>query len=197
MAISEKAVEFLGNSLATGKSIPGQSLTNDPKQPYKWEQPPEFVNSKEASLYIFETITVPETTSNLLLSVVNGVGVIDLASIILYSGFLEGKWNPDLMSLLMEPTMYMIMALAEKANIKYIVDTGEDDKEPEITGEQQEKTLKSGLTALQEIKNQTINRINPQTIPVEVREQIEQIELPKGLLEKQEQPNSLLGKEDK
>ena len=51
MAISEKAVEFLGNSLATGKSVPGQSLTNDPKQPYKWEQPPEFVNSKEASLY--------------------------------------------------------------------------------------------------------------------------------------------------
>jgi len=148
-------------------------------------------------LYLFSVLTTPETVSNLLESVSNGVGVIDLASIVLYSGFLEGKWNPDLMSLLMEPTMYMIMALAEKANIKYIVDTGEDDKEPEITGEQQEKTLKSGLTALQEIKNQTINRINPQTIPVEVREQIEQIELPKGLLEKQEQPNSLLGKEDK
>ena len=42
-----------------------------------------------------------------------------------------------------------------------------------------------------------INKINPQTIPVEVRQQIEQIELPKGLLEKQEQPNSLLSKEDK
>ena len=197
MAISEKAVEFLGNSLAKGKSVPGQSLTNDPKQPYKWEQPPEFVNTKEASLYVFSVLTTPETIPNLLESVSKGVGVIDLASIVLYSGFLEGKWNPDLMSLLMEPTMYMIMALAEKANIKYIVDTREDDKEPEITGEQQEKTLKSGLTALQEIKNQTINRINPQTIPVEVREQIEQIELPKGLLEKQEQPNSLLGKEDK
>ena len=197
MAISEKAVEFLGNSLAKGKSVPGQSLTNDPKQPYKWEQPPEFVNTKEASLYVFSVLTTPETIPNLLESVSKGVGVIDLASIVLYSGFLEGKWNPDLMSLLMEPTMYMIMALAEKANIKYIVDTREDDKEPEITGEQQEKTLKSGLTALQEIKNQTINRINPQTIPVEVREQIEQIELPKGLLEKQEQPNSLLSKEDK
>jgi hypothetical protein len=197
MAISEKAVEFLGNSLATGKAVPGQSLTNSPEQPYKWEQPPEFVNTKEASLYVFGVLTTPETVPNLLESVANGVGVVDLASIVLYSGFLEGKWNPDLMTLLMEPTMYMIMALAEKANIKYVVDTGDDDKEPEITGEQQEKTFKRGLTALEEIKNQTVNRINPQTIPVEVREQIEQIELPKGLLEKQDQPNSLLSKEDK
>jgi|11_taG_2_1085331.scaffolds.fasta_scaffold05363_3 hypothetical protein len=197
MAISEKAVEFLGNSLATGKAVPGQSLTNSPEQPYKWEQPPEFVNTKEASLYVFSVLTTPETVPNLLESVANGVGVVDLASIVLYSGFLEGKWNPDLMTLLMEPTMYMIMALAEKANIKYVVDTGDDDKEPEITGEQQEKTFKRGLTALEEIKNQTVNRINPQTIPVEVREQIEQIELPKGLLEKQDQPNSLLSKEDK
>ena len=197
MAISEKAVEFLGNSLATGKAVPGQSLTNSPEQPYKWEQPPEFVNTKEASLYVFSVLTTPETVPNLLESVANGVGVVDLASIVLYSGFLEGKWNPDLMTLLMEPTMYMIMALAEKANIKYVVDTGDDDKEPEITGDQQEKTFKRGLTALEEIKNQTVNRINPQTIPVEVRQQIEQIELPKGLLEKQEQPDSLLSKEDK
>ena len=197
MAISEKAVEFLGNSLATGKAVPGQSLTNSPEQPYKWEQPPEFVNTKEASLYVFSVLTTPETVPNLLESVANGVGVVDLASIVLYSGFLEGKWNPDLMTLLMEPTMYMIMALAEKANIKYVVDTGDDDKEPEITGEQQEKTFKRGLTALEEIKNQTVNKINPQTIPVEVKQQIEQIELPKGLLEKQEQPNSLLSKEDK
>lgn len=197
MAVSEKAVEFLGNSLATGKAIPGQSLTNSPDQPYKWEQPPEFVNTKEASLYVFSVLTTPETVPNLLESVASGVGVVDLASIVLYSGFLEGKWNPDLMTLLMEPTMYMIMALAEKANIKYVVDTGDDNKEPEITGEQQEKTFKKGLTALEEIKNQTVNRINPQTIPVEVREQIEQIELPKGLLEKQDQPNSLLSKEDK
>lgn len=194
MAISEKAVEFLGNSLATGKAVPGQSLTNSPEQPYKWEQPPEFVNTKEASLYVFSVLTTPETVPNLLESVASGVGVVDLASIVLYSGFLEGKWNPDLMTLLMEPTMYMIMALAEKANIKYVVDTGDDEKEPEITGEQQEKTFKRGLTALEEIKNQTVNRINPQTIPVEVREQIEQIELPKGLLEKQDQPNSLLSK---
>ena len=196
MAVSEKAIEFLGNSLATGKAIPGQSLTNSPDNKYKWEQPPEFTNHKEASLYVFSVLTTPETVPNLLESVANGVGVIDLASIVLYSGFLEGKWNPDLMALLMEPTMYMIMALAEKANIKYVVDSGDDEQEPEITSEQQEKSFKKGLTALEEIKKETVTKINPQAIPVEIREKLETIKLPKGLLDRKEKPESLLNKED-
>ena len=115
MAISEKATNFMGSSLAKGKAIAGQSLTNSPDQPYNWERPAEHSNPNEAMMYVFETLTVPETTANILLSISNGVGVIDIASITLYSGFLEGKWNPDTMLLLMEPTMYMIMALAEKA----------------------------------------------------------------------------------
>jgi hypothetical protein len=196
MAVSEKAIEFLGNSLATGKAIPGQSLTNSPDDKYKWESPPEFTNHKEASLYVFSVLTTPETIPNLLESVANGVGVIDLASIVLYSGFLEGKWNPDLMALLMEPTMYMIMALSEKANIKYVVDSGDDEQEPEITSEQQEKSFKKGLTALEEIKKETVKKINPQAIPVEIREKLETIELPKGLLDRKERPESLLNKED-
>jgi len=196
MAVSEKAVEFLGNSLATGKAVPGQSLTNSPDDKYKWESPPEFTNHKEASLYVFSVLTTPETIPNLLESVANGVGVIDLASIVLYSGFLEGKWNPDLMALLMEPTMYMIMALSEKANIKYVVDSGDDEQEPEITSEQQEKSFKKGLTALEEIKKETVKKINPQAIPVEIREKLETIELPKGLLDREERPESLLNKED-
>jgi hypothetical protein len=196
MAVSEKAIEFLGNSLATGKAVPGQSLTNSPEDKYKWESPPEFSNHKEASLYVFSLLTTPETVPNLLESVANGVGIIDLASIVLYSGFLEGKWNPDLMALLMEPTMYMIMALAEKANIKYVVDSGDDEQEPEITSEQQEKSFKKGLTALEEIKKETVNKINPQAIPIEIKEKLETIELPKGLLDRKERPESLLNKED-
>ena len=141
MAISEKATEFLGNSLATGRPIPGQSLTNSPEQPYKWEQPPEFVNTKEASLYVFGVLTTPETVPNLLESVASGVGVVDLASIVLYSGFLEGKWNPDLMTLLMEPTMYMIMALAEKAEIDYVLESDKELNKKPTSGEENLKTL--------------------------------------------------------
>ena len=196
MATSEKAINFIQGNLERGQAIPGQSLTNSPDQPYNWEKPAEYSNPREAMLYVFETLTVPETTTNVLLSLSNGVGVIDIASITLYSGFLEGKWNPDLMTMLMEPTMYMIMALSEKANIKYVVDSGDDEQEPEITSEQQEKSFKKGLTALEEIKKETVKKINPQAIPVEIREKLETIELPKGLLDRKERPESLLNKED-
>ena len=91
MAVSDKAIKFLGDNLDRGRPIPGQSLTNEPDQPYNWEKPSEFTNPREAMLYVFETLTVPETVENVLLSVMNGVSVIDIASITLYSGFLEGS----------------------------------------------------------------------------------------------------------
>ena len=112
MTISNNSIDFLQQSLDTGRPIPGQSLTNSPEEPYNWEKPAEFSNPKEAMLYTFGILTEPETTANILLSISKGISVIDISSIILYQGFTEGKWNPDLMTLLMEPTMYMIMALA-------------------------------------------------------------------------------------
>ena len=122
MADSEKAINFMQESMSRGRPVPGQSLTNDPDEKYNWEKPSEYSNSREANLAIFEILTVPETTSNILESLIGGVSVIDISSIILYQGFLEGKWNPDLMSLLMEPTMYMVIAIAQKADIEFKID---------------------------------------------------------------------------
>ena len=102
--MTEKAAQFVQGNMERGRPIPGQSLTNDPSQPYNWEKPAEYSNPREAMLYVFETLTVPETTTNVLLSISNGVGVMDIASITLYSGFLEGKWNPDLGGLNSERT---------------------------------------------------------------------------------------------
>ena len=195
MAVSEKAVEFLGNSLNTGRPVPGQSLTNSPEDKYKWESPPEFTNHKEASMYVFETVTVPETTANLLISVINGVSIIDLASIILYSGFLEGKWNPDLMTLLMEPTMYMIMALAEKAEINYVLDAGEDEKTKQMSPDKEVELMKSNISEFDNLKKQATQQINKNVIPQEVQEMIDNTELSPSLLEKVKSnpSSSLLG----
>ena len=197
MATSEKAINFIQGGLETGKAIPGQSLTNDPQQPYNWEKPSEYSNPNEAMLYIFESLTVPETTTNTLLSISNGVGIIDIASIVLYSGFLEGKWNPDLMTLLMEPTMYMLMALAEKAEIDYVLNAGDDEKNTvEMSGNKAVKVLQDGVNELDKIKQQAVKRVNPQSVPQEVREIIEKTKLSPSLLERveQEKSTSLLGR---
>ena len=68
MAISEEAVNFQTEAMSRGRAIPGQSLTNDPDQKYSWEQPPELTSTREASVFVFEILTVPETTENILLS---------------------------------------------------------------------------------------------------------------------------------
>jgi hypothetical protein len=195
MAVSEKAINFIQGSLETGKAIPGQSLTNSPEQPYNWERPAEFSNPREAMLYVFESLTVPETTTNILLSISNGVGVIDIASITLYSGFLEGKWNPDLMTMLMEPTMYMVMALAEKADIPYSLEAEDDETAVEMSGDKAVETLQSGINELDKIRQVAASRVNPQSVPQEVREVIEETELPVSLLEKvKSNSQSLLSK---
>jgi len=199
MATSEKAINFIQGSLERGKAIPGQSLTNDPKQPYNWEKPTEYTNPREAMLYVFETLTVPETTANTLLSISNGVGVVDIASIVLYSGFLEGKWSPDLMLLLMEPTMYMIMALAEKADIPYSLEAGDDEAPVEMSPEKQLKTIESGISELDKMRQVAAQRVSPMSVPKEVREVIEETELSPSLLQRVEeetQSKSLLGREE-
>jgi len=198
MAISDKAVKFLGDSLDKGRPIPGQSLTNSPDQPYNWEQPVEFSNPKETMLYIFETLTVPETTANILLSLSNGVGVVDIASIVLYSGFLEGKWNPDIMTLMMEPTMFMVVALAEKANIDYVLEAGDDVEPQDISPDKSIENVENRINELEKIRQVSVSRVSPMSVPKEVREKIEEAEIEQGLLDKvkEESQESLLSKKD-
>jgi hypothetical protein len=198
MAMTEKAAQFVQGNMERGRPIPGQSLTNDPSQPYNWEKAPEFTNSKEAMLYVFENITVPETTANILLSLSKGIGVIDIASITLYTGFTEGKWNPDLMMLLMEPTMYMVMALAEKAELDFVMDSAEEVGEEEILGDKAIQQIEEGIGSLDAMRKQAAQRVSPQSVPQEVREVIEETKIEPSILEKVEEvkSNSLLAREE-
>ena len=197
MAVTDKAVNFMQGSMERGRPIPGQSLTNDPSQPYNWEKPAEYTNPKEAMLFVFESLTEPETTANILLSLSKGVGVIDIASITLYTGFLEGKWNPDLMTLLMEPTMYMVMALAEKAEIDFVMDAGDEVDEEEILGDKAVAELEKGVGSLEAMRKQAAQRVSPQSVPQEVRKVIEEKSIEPSILERveQEQSKSLLSRE--
>jgi hypothetical protein len=196
--MTEKAAQFVQGNMERGRAIPGQSLTNDPSQPYNWEKAPEFTNSKEAMLYVFENLTVPETTANILLSLSKGIGVIDIASITLYTGFTEGKWNPDLMMLLMEPTMYMVMALAEKAELDFVMDSAEEVGEEEILGDKAIQQIEEGIGSLDAMRKQAAQRVSPQSVPQEVREVIEEAKIEPSILEKVEQvkSNSLLAREE-
>ena len=195
-ATPQQGIDFLEKSMNVGRPIPGQSLTNSKEQPYDWEKPPAITDPREAMYSVFNSLIEPETAANTLISIVKGVGVIDIASIMIYTGFIEGQWNPDMMLILMEPTMYKIMAQAEKAEIEYVLETGDSFLQDTILKKDGIKKMKKELTTLEDIRKKATSKISSQSIPKDIKEQVEKVELAPSLLEKLEveKNNSLLSR---
>ena len=152
-----------------GGPIPGQSLTNDPEQPYPWETPPEFANPREALDDILSSLLQPEAVKEIINSLVNGASVGDLAMAIVYAKFIEGKINPDVMMMLAEPVMYTIMAIGEEANIKYNIegnDLDEFDEEDEL--EDFNNKINEFRNVLTDIKKGATKNIEPSKINTKV-----------------------------
>ena len=103
------------------RPMPGESLTEDPEAPQPYTSTTEFSVPQEAIDYIFEEMTNEENYSSIIQSLLDGTTVMELTRLILFSGFNEGKFNPDLMVILIEPTAYLIMGLAERAGVEYTV----------------------------------------------------------------------------
>ena len=117
--------------LTGGRPIPGQSLTSDPSNPAPYEKPPEYTSVHKASEDIFGRLIEEETYKQMMSLLAEGVPVMDLVQTLLFSGFKEGKWNPDLMFMLVEPVAYMLIALAERVGIDPKIYEGEEDDEAE------------------------------------------------------------------
>tara|TARA_R100001082_G_scaffold111244_1_gene94395 strand:+ start:906 stop:1520 length:615 start_codon:yes stop_codon:yes gene_type:complete len=168
--------------------IPGESFTADPDNPKPHMLPPEHTSVKTAIPDLFIFLTQEENFINIVLSLDNDVPVADLASIILFTGFQEGKWNPDLMLLLLEPTMFMIMALAERAEMgdDYILYRGEekDDVDPE----EEIKNLDKLSSSFDKFK---VEKISEESVPAEIREKLENLKVPSSLLNRTTQQEEL------
>ena len=71
---------------------------------------------------VLTQLMIPDTLKPILQSINDGVPIMDLAQQILYVGFREGKFNPDLMLMLAEPLAYALMYMSENAGIKFRID---------------------------------------------------------------------------
>ena len=103
------------------RPIPGESLTSNPENPWPWEKPPQFTSVHVASEYIFSKLVDENFYPEMLDSLENDVPIMDITRVILFKGFTEGLWNPDLLLRLIEPVTYMILALAERALIDPVI----------------------------------------------------------------------------
>ena len=189
--------EYIQLNAKMERPIPGQSLTNDPNNPMPFERKPEFTSIHSASEYIFSLIIDEENYVPLMQAVAGGEPLSELAQVMLFKGFHEGKWNPDLMLLLIEPVMYMFLALSEKLGIDAVIYTDEDEDEME---EEQLSGTMFEEKALEKIKDIKTTSAPPSgKLSKDIVEQIEKLpEIPKESLlaapqkEEEEDTESLL-----
>ena len=106
--------------------MPGESLTQSPDQKFPWEQPASINKVDDAIKEIFINITEKDTLVELLNILNNGQPVDEIAQVIAHRGVTAGKFNPDLMLLLLEPLMYLIIAIAEEYEIDPVLYEGMD-----------------------------------------------------------------------
>lgn len=170
---SQEGVDAIVNA---GKPIPGQSLTNNPEEPYSWEGPTEFTKFKEALDYVAAELLQEDVYTAVVLALGDGVTVTDMATQIGYVGFREGKWTADLMLILIEPIMYLLMSLCEKAGIEYRIDSEDDpeDESEESILEQKAKNIAETAKA----KVQEASGIPSGALPQDIVAQVEEIEMP-------------------
>jgi len=116
--------------------IPGESLTASPETPKSWERPPETTDQDDAMMAVYMALTQQTTLRQLVKIIDDGVPLDEIAQVVLYKGYTEGKYNPDMMLNLAEPTIYLLIAIADYADIKdYVLySEEEDDPDTEITG---------------------------------------------------------------
>ena len=97
--------------------IPGQSLTDKPGNT-PWEHPPQFTDTAEAAEYIWDSLTHPDYVKQVIAMLDAGIPVEALCRVIIFAGFTEGKWTPDVGFMLAEVVIKMIATIAVKAGVK-------------------------------------------------------------------------------
>lgn len=95
---------------------PGHSLTGPP-QNWAWEKPPIYTNAEEAMLYVVERVEKPEVEENFLRLLLSGTPIEAITNTIVFSGFSEGYWTPDMAEILKPAIAMHFMGLAIENSI--------------------------------------------------------------------------------
>lgn len=152
---------FMEKAGQMDRPLPGESLTNDPENPLPFEKAPEYTDLTTALEYYFATFTEEGTYDNILELIASGTPLMNITQIVLYQGFQEGLFNPDLMMMLAEPITYMLAAFAEQEGIEFTI---QEDDEEDIEKEEAQ-SLPMMKQALKQVK--TVD--NPEVVPDQVQ----------------------------
>lgn len=171
---------FYNSRQSFDRPIPGESLTNNPDNPQSFEKSPEYSQQTEALEYLFSSITSEDSFNSLLSVIGQGMPIISLTEILLYKGFTEGKWNPDLMLMLIEPTAFMLMALAERSGVEYVV-MKKDDEDLKEEEDQQFKMFDQKFQGANNLKK-IDSKLSKTSLPPTIVKKLEELPEQKSLM---------------
>ena len=113
--------------------VPGQSLTDKPGSS-PWEHPPQYTNTAEAADFVWSQLSTPEFAEQVIAMLDAEVPVEAIGRIIIFSGFIEGKWTPDVAFIIAEPVMKMIVAVGIHGGVKkFRMSLGDMNSKQELT----------------------------------------------------------------
>ena len=104
-------------SMMMAAPIPGQSLTQNPESRLPYETPPKFSEVQEFIDETFLRFTSEEGLPDLLDAMRTSLPVEQIAEKYLKKSFKDGDITPDMLLLVIEPTIYMLISLATYADI--------------------------------------------------------------------------------
>jgi hypothetical protein len=94
----------------------------------QWEKPPQYTEEDEAMEAVYLELTSEDNLMPLIDLINDKTPLDQIAQVLLYRGYTKGLYNPDLMLMLAEPTIYLLIAIADYADIKdYVLYEGEED----------------------------------------------------------------------
>tara|TARA_S200000501_G_C20694746_1_gene686785 strand:- start:222 stop:851 length:630 start_codon:yes stop_codon:yes gene_type:complete len=111
---------------------PGESLTKSPDEKFPWERAPRHSEVEPFMKSLLLQLIEKENYINLLGLFISKVPVEEITQVILYRAMSKGEINNDLMLLLIEPVMYLIIAIAEHAELEVVMYEGEDEELSEM-----------------------------------------------------------------
>ena len=171
--------------------IPGESLTASPDTPTAWERPPEFTDQEDAMRAVYLELTEQDTLRKLINIISEGVALDEIAQVVLYKGYRSGKFNPDMVLLLAEPTIYLLIAIADYADIDdYVLYEGEEEDDPDtqipgddvtpINMDEDDEVVEERTEPTEEVLGESLLAKVKQELPgkveaaVEVKEEVEE-----------------------
>jgi len=96
--------------------IPGQSLTDTPGNA-PWEHPPQYTDPEQVLDGLYNQITNGEFTEQIIAMLDAGIPVEAIVRVMVFSGFTQGKYTPDIGLMIVEPLMNLISAVGIRAGV--------------------------------------------------------------------------------